>query len=779
MEVFNLSIAFRRFKRDKISSSINLIGLAIGLAVTILVAFYINNELSYESCFPNSDQIYRITQKDNSTHWAAIPPTIGIMVKERIPEIIEVARLSLCMEQIIGIGEKSFTESRGCNADNSIFSVFAFQWISGNSKTALNNPSTVVLSESLANKYFGKNDAIDRIISIDGNDMSITGVVKDLPLNTHLKFDYFVSMTENFDDLNRYGRWMNFFTYCLLRKSSNHTLVENKFDHFMNDYMQILDSSKNEKASLSLQPINKIHLFSNLEKEIPGNSNIAYIYIFSIIAILVLFISCANYVNLSVIKTFKRINEFGVKRTLGARKKDLVMHFFYESFVYVIFATILAIIIMLLIKENYGHLFDLNLRFSYLNIIVIVSILILVPLLVSFYPASFISKYNVNDALKSKKYMDTRFRKALVVFQFAASIFLIICTIGIHSQMKFIRDKNLGFDKTATIAVKLYGNLYTQFQNKGDVLKNELLKNPDIQGVSLTSYELGKRIGYADVIPVSVKDRESLPEVRVINTDGKLISLLKMKIIKGSNFKENSKSFSVILNQAAIDAFGFNDPLNEQVIIGDTKCDIIGIVQDFNYSSLHGKVEPLAITNIPFWLVNLYVKINSSNIKGALTDIENIIRKTSSGSLFTYSFLDETIGKQYITEQRMNKLFNVFTFFAVFIACLGLVVLSIFSAELRTKEIGIRKVYGAKTIELLSLLYKEYVGCITLAFIIAGIISWFIINKWLENFAYRTSIKAWYFVLALAIISVLALITVSWQVWKTARRNPIESLKYE
>ncbi len=778
MKTYNISIAFRRFKRDKISSSINIIGLAIGLAVMMVVVFYIHNELSYESCFPDSEQIYRITQNNNSTNWAAIPPTIGIMAKDQIPEIEEIARLTLCKEQIVKVGEESFIENNGCNADNTVSSIFSFKWLSGDRKTALSNTSSIVLTRSLAKKYFNKKDALGKTVDIDGNIYSVTGIIEDQPTNTHLKFDYFLSMSEKFDDINRYGQWQNFYTYIRLEKSANTGLVANKLDTLAKAYYQQLQESRNTDAGLSLQPIKKIHLFSKLEKEIPGNGNIVYIFIFSIIAVLILFISCANYINLSVVKTLKRVNEFGIKKVLGASKKSLVLHFFHESFVYVLIATALAMAIVYLFDENYGYILGLYLKMSAFNILIVFSLLLFVTLLVSFYPASVVFRYNITDALKSKKNVNAGFRKALVVFQFAASIFLIICALGVHSQMKYINNKNLGFDKTATISIKLYDDLYTQFKNNGDVLKNELLKNPNILDVSLTSGELGKRIGFATIYPVSQKNRENLPDVRVLNTDGNLLSLLNIKITEGSNFN-TSQTPSVVLNQAAVEAYGFTNPLNEQIIVGDTKHNVVGVVQNFNYSSLHEKVEPLAITNTFYWLQNLYIKINSSNINGALTDIEKLIQKTSPRSLFTFSFLDETLGKQYKNEQNLNLLLNIFTFLSLFIACLGLMVLSMFSAELRIKEIGIRKVNGAKISEVITMLNKDFVKWVTIAYAIATPIAFYAMHKWLENFAYKTSLSWWIFIFAGILTMGIALITVSWQSWKSATMNPVEALRYE
>ncbi len=773
----------RRFKRDSVRSSINLIGLALGLSITFIITYYVKNELSYENSFRNSDHIYRLTRKDaDGTHWAAIPPTIGLMVKAEVPEIEEVTRLMLCKEQIISLGEKSFRETDGCYADNSFFSIFIVQWISGNSKTALSGPSSVVLSKSLAGKIFGDEDPVGRILTIDGeNKMSVTGVVNDLPDNTHLKFNYFISMPEPYSDLAAYGGWNNFYTYCLLKPSAEDSMVDNKLSRFISNYMKELSgqASGSGQTSLVLQPIRKIHLFSKLEKEISGNNDATSIIIFSLVALLVLFVSCANYINLTVIMAFKRVHEIGIKKVFGVRKINLIIHFLSESFIHVLISALLAIELIYLFQTKYGSLFDLNIEFSHSDVLVSVAMILGVTFLASFYPAMIISKYSINDSLKSKKNIDTRFRKSLVVFQFAVSIFLIICTIGIHSQMRYIQNKNLGFNKDATISVQLYGDLYNQFRDRGDALKNDLLKHPGISALSLTSYELGKRIGYVPVIPESIPDPENLPDVRVLNTDGRLISLLNVKIVDGNDFPEDSKVSSVILNEAAVKALGFKSPLNEWVSIGNSKCKVVGVIRDFNFSSLHNKVEPLAITNIPYFLNKMYVKINSADLLSSLAYIEDIIHKMAPGYMFSYSFLDQTISKQYMAEQKMNTLFNIFTMLAVFIACLGLAVLSIYSAELRTKEIGIRKVNGARTAELLVLLYKEYIIAIITAFIIAGFLSWFMINKWLENFAYHTTIKMWFFALALGIIMVFAFISLSWQVWKTARRNPVESLRYE
>jgi len=418
MEIFNLNQIFRRFKRDSIRSSINLIGLALGLSVTILIAYYVKNELSYENSFKNSEHIYRLTRKDaDGTHWAAIPPTIGLMVKEEVPEIEEVTRLMLCKEQIISLRDKSFQETNGCYVDNSFFSIFSVQWISGDRKTALSVPSSVVLSKSLASKFFGEEDPVGQILTIDGeNKMSVTGVVSDLPNNTHLKFNYFISMPESYSNLAAYGGWNNFYTYCLLKPSVVDSIVDNKLSRFISNYMKDLSgqTANNGQTSLVLQPIRKIHLFSKLEKEISGNNDATSIIIFSLVALLVLFVSCANYINLTIIMAYKRVHEIGIKKIFGARKINLIIHFLFESFIHVLISTLLAVEFIYLFQTKYGSLFDLNIEFSHSDVLVSIAIILGVTILASFYPSMIISKYSINDSLKSKKNISTRFRKSIV-----------------------------------------------------------------------------------------------------------------------------------------------------------------------------------------------------------------------------------------------------------------------------------------------------------------------------------------------------------------------------
>jgi len=783
MRNLHLNLAYRRFMRDFESSLVNLIGLALGLTVTIVIAFYVKNELSYENGFENSGRIYRLTQKYDlkgvtDTHWAAIPPTIGLMVKEQVPEFEGITRLSLCKEQIISWKDKSFQEDKGCYVDNSFFSIFKIPWISGNSKTALIVPTSVVLSQKFAHKLFGNIDPVGQIITIDGDKkINVTGVIKDLPDNTHLKFDYFVSMPEPYSSLQQYGGWQNFYTYGLLKPSATVSVVNSKLSHFMHDYMKMLnkDGGDKEYARLILQPIHQIHLFSKLEKEIAGSNDMANVLIFSVVALLVLFVSCANYINLTIIKAIKRISEIGIKKTFGARKTDLIFHFFSESFIQVLGSGTLAVLVIYIIQTHYGIFLNLNIGFHFSEALIFIAIILSVTFLASVYPAAVISKYTINEALKGKRSMNTRFRKNLVIFQFVISIFLIICTISIHNQMLFIQNTNLGFDKKATIAVKLYG----KFRNNGGTLKNELLKNSGVKAVSLTSYELGKRIGYVTFIPESYRDKKNLPDIRVLNTDGNLVTLLHMKIVEGADFLEGTQTPSVILNEAAVKALGYKSPINELVTVGDTKCKVVGVIRDFNYSSLHKKVEPLALTNINYFLNNMYVKVNITNIHDSLKSIETTIHQIAPDYSFSYSFLDETISKQYEAEQRMNRLFNIFAFLAIFIACLGLIVLSISSAELRAKEIGIRRVNGAKAYEILSMLNQDFIKWVTIAFVVACPIAWYAMQKWLQNFVYKTELSWWVFALAGIVAVAVSLLTVSWQSWRAAARNPVESLRYE
>lgn len=802
--------AFRNLLKSKGYSAINIIGLACGLATCLLIIFYVVNELNYDHYNKKIDQIYRLDSdlQFGGHHFvlASTPDPLGAALKEAFPQVKQYVRLRDHGGVFVKKGNQNILEDRVILADSTLFDVFTLPMIAGDPHTALVNPNSVVITKSMAEKYFPEIEPSDipgKSLTInDTSQYKITGVVKDVPKESHFHYDFFVAM---YGQLAPYeiDQWTsnNFNTYIVLDKSADPKKLSRVLDEFVMKHVEPLFKNWNLTAEqfkkqgnylhYDLMPLSRIHLYSQKDGELEANGNIQFVYIFSVIALFILLIACVNFMNLSTARSAGRAKEVGVRKVLGSMRRNLVIQFLTESLLITFIGMLLALAIAALLLPYFNQLSGKSLTLnSFLSpwiIPTLLGIVIVVGVLAGIYPALYLSSFKPVAVLKgklAKGFKTGWLRSGLVVFQFAISIFLIIGTIVIYLQLNFIRNKNIGYDRDHVLIIKNTDGL----GNNTEVFKNEVLRLNGVQNATVTGFlpTAGWRSD-SPLFPSPTADTKNAVSTQIWNVDENYIPTLGMKIIEGRNFSKEfpTDSSGVIVNQAFVNMMGLKDAVDKPLYRMEdfpskdfTKYHVIGVVRNFNFNSLHDAVTPLALF-LQRQNGSVAFRIKTSHIDKLITSIEDIYKKVAPGQPFKYSFMNEDFNKTYQAEQRMGGLSMTFSILAILIACLGLFGLITFAAEQRAKEIGIRKVLGATVTNVTTMLSKDFLKLVCIALLISFPIAWWALNKWLQNFAYRIYIEWWIFLVAGAIAVMIALITLSYQAIKAAMANPVKSLRSE
>jgi putative ABC transport system permease protein len=785
-------VAFRNFSKQKIYSFINIAGLALGMGLFVLIFLYIQTELSYDRFHKNADRIYRVAeeslQNGSSVSHANIFPIIAPNLVKEFPEISGVVRFEKSPRVFVNANENKFIENRFFYADSSVFDIFSFSLIKGNPKTALNAPYSLLLTEEKAKKYFGDKDPLDQVLSINNeHDYKITGILKNIPSNSHIKFDFLASISTLEAQDKNYGKiWgaMSAYTYILLAPGHSPQEVDKRFPEFIRKH-------RNEEAAQNwkffLQPLTSIHLHSHLNYELEANNDIRYITIFTAIALFIIIIAGINFMNLSTARSAKRAKEVGIRKVLGAVKPQLAKQFLFESVVMTVVAVPLSLILVEILSQSLPSFFGKQLNVNYwknpLLPIILFGLVLFLGLFSGSYPAFFLSSFKPSSVIYGKFRSGAKghlFRKILVVIQFSISVFLITGTFIIHEQLNFIQNKNLGFDKDNIMFIPVQDETVKRdFQP----FKTKLLQYPGILSVSASTSLPSVAPGMGAFIPQGHSEEDAFI-VRHLLCDYDFIPTYKMTIIKGRNFDQSiatDRKQALIINETAASHLGWDNPIGQILVNRSGKYQVIGVVNDFHFRSKHQKIEPLVISLIPD---NRYIYYASLRIKGdkinrTLNIIKDTWRSMSSGEPFQYFFLNDNIDQLYKSETSTSRLFDFLTVMALFIACLGLFGLAAYTAEQRTKEMGIRKVLGASVFNIFYLLSSEFTKWILLSNLIAWPLSYYFMSHWLENFAYRINLSVFTFILSGAIALLIALITVSFQGLKTSLSNPVASLRYE
>lgn len=800
MFVNYLKTALRILLRQKSYSIINIGGLAIGMSVCILILSYVFFELSYDKFHEKSDQIYRVgldaTVGGNTMNLAVTSAPMGEALRQDFPEVIANTRLSISESQELSIGERKFIQKDILYTDSSFFDVFSFKLIQGSRNEVLLHPKSIVLTESCAKKFFGDNDAIGEIIRInDRTSFKVTGIMKDVPPNSQLQFELIGSMDirdpkSNFYRQNNWGN-ISMYSYVLLDKNTDYLKLEEKFDEFkVRHTQQLIDIGVH--FDLFLQPLTDIHLYSELERETNNSGDITYVYLFSAIAIFILFIACINYMNLASARSFKRAKEVGMRKIHGAVRPQLIGQFLGESVMFSILAFIISLVIVQITLPMfndlvYQHDSSIDLfsnKFPLLGFFV--AITFIVGILAGSYPAFYMSSFSPIAALKGEKLKGKKkslLRNILVVLQFSIAVALIICTSVIYTQINYMQNKDLGFDGENRIVIPLRSE---SLRNKSEVLRNEFRSLSNVEMVSISNSAPGYGMNGSGYLP---EGADATTPVIIYNgtIDDQFIETMDMEILEGRNFSHEfgTDTLSVLINEELAKRYNWDEPIGKKlsVLAGDsmpnTDFKVVGVLKDFHFMSLLTKVEPFAYHYQQSNMGNLILKLNAKNKEVALKQIEEKWAELSNNAPFDYMFIDENFEETYISYIRMGKLFTAFTLIAIFVACIGLFGLASFLTEIRTKEIGIRKVQGAGIFSILRLLNTDFIKWVVVANIVAWPIAYYYMTEWLANFSYPISMSWMNFALGAVLSIFIALATVSYQSLKAALRNPVESLRYE
>ena len=763
------------------------------MAVCILIFLLIRNELSYDKFHEKSDQIYRIVYESEYSgkpfHMAPTMLPLAPAVKNDFAEISHVARISLKSSMLLRFGDQAHYE-RMQYVDPDIFDIFTIPFVIGNPQTALDDPYTIVLTEKTANKYFGDEDPLGKIITIQNNqDYKVTGVLKDYPKNSHIR----ITALASFSSLNNTERvksndWTHFYndyTYLLLPDNYNPADLENKFPAFLEKYTSSDDS---EGSKLHLQALKDIH-FSTINYDYARTNEKKYLYAFGVIGFFILFIACINFMNLATARSTRRAKEVGMRKVVGAQRFQLIKQFLAESILMSSLAIVVAVLLVKLILPEFSDFlrkdFAFHLFSDRLVMVGLASVAVVVGILSGFYPALFLSAFKPIKILQGvfkKSEGGFSFRRIFVVFQFAISIILIIATLVVYDQLNFMQQKELGFEKEQIIVISMNDS---EIKKNHISFKTEILRNLSIVNMSFSSGS--PACGHTNAsgyYPEGFKKDEDV-YMETIYADFDFIKTLGLKIVQGRGFlKEFSSDMrqAYIINETALKKIGWDYPIGKflSTTDGDSASgQIVGVVEDFHYGSMRSKIAPIALTIDPSQYDFISVKIQSEDIAKTLSFIEETWKAFAPSFPFDYYFMDNQFDSFYRFEQRLGKIFTYCSLLAIFISCLGIFGLISFAVEQRTKEIGIRKVLGASIFSVVVILIKEFIKWVLIANVIAWPIAYFAMNQWLQQFAYRTSPGLSSFLISTIAAIVIAIVTVSWQAIKAAVANPVDALKYE
>ncbi|MFC1724469.1 ABC transporter permease [candidate division KSB1 bacterium] len=784
-------IAFRNIKRQKGYSFINISGLAIGMTCCILILLYIQYELSYDTYHEDADSVFMVVKYYPSiggqSRIGVTPRPLAPTLKEEFPEVINASRVIPAGQTLIKYRQKVFYENFRYFVDQDFLNIFRVKFLAGDPLTALDSPRKMVITRKIAEKYFGDEDALGKVLLIgNSTEYTITGIIEDIPYNTHFRFEILAS----FSTLSRgYGgsSWdsNSFYTYIRLNKNSDPEVLQNKLPGIIDKYLETF-IGRETTDELRIIPIKSIHLMGGRGHLMQANSDIRYIYLLIAIGVLIILIAGFNYMNLSTARAAGRAKEIGLRKVVGAKKIQLVNQYLGESVLMTVFAMFISLALAILMLPAFSAFIerkiipDLFYSIDFLAGLFVLTVII--GITSGIYPALFISAFKPVTILKGGINTDTKksgiVRNWMVVMQFTITIIMIICSIVIYNQLRFINKKNLGFKKDHIVVIPTRDSRIRANLNS---LKTELLQSPKITGCSSHNY-LPNRIVANTEVTWEGKSDNDIKMIFRNYVDYNYVNTFEMEITDGKNFsleEHNSGELFYIVNETAVKNFGWTSPVGKRILIDSTPGTIVGVVKDFYYRKLDQKLEPLSLILEPGASSMMSVKINSNKIKETLEFIESKFKKFSPDFPFTYEFFDEVIDNVYRSEQKLGKMFRYFTFIAVFLSCLGLYGFASFATEQRRKELGIRKVLGASSSNLTLLLSREFTKWVVIANTAAWPIGYYAMNKWLQNFAYRIDVGFLTLTSASLLALIMAIFTISFQSIKAAVANPVDSLRNE
>lgn len=799
--IFNyFKITLRNIWRNKVYALINIAGLTVGMSCALLILMWVQYEMSFDRFHANADRVYRVTTRldigDIQGDWALTPYPLGPTFERDYPGVIRAVRFEYESDRaLVEYEDKKFFETY-LIADPTFFEVFSFPFLRGNPQTALTAIDSIVISERLAEKYFGTENPIGKILKVENHyDCRVTGVIQNVPPNSHLAFDilfsfeYIQSQAWYPKKMQDWGGGYNVYTYLLLQKGFDVERLENKIPDLVHKHLGEFFEVTGGKIEFFLQPLTRIHLQSQLKYDLHGSRNIADIYTLLAIALFVIAIACINSMNLATARSASRAKEIGIRKAVGASKGQLILQFIGEAVLFTLIALIFSFAMVEIALPFFRYISGSSVSCRYLSLplssAIACGMVLLVGLLAGFYPALFLSALPSAKALKGGIYNGSSkslSRNILVVLQFTLSIALMIATTINFHQLNYMKHKDLGFDNEQIISIRVVDDTLKRSPEK---LKTTLKGHAGIANVATSSHIPSMAPGINGVVPEGFSSKQ-FQAMGVIGVDHDFIGTVGIELVAGRNFSKQIKSDqseAILINETAARQFGWTHPVGKTISRFDRdkkfKKHVIGVVRDFHMQSLHSRIDPLYIYYRPSNSEYIIIKLKPENVSATIRFIKKTWKSFDPAHPFTYQFLDETFNRQYKAEERLGVIFSIFTFLAVFLACLGLFGLTLFTAQKRTKEIGIRKALGAAIVGIILMLAKDFSKWVLIANVIAWPIAYLAMKQWLQNFAYRIDIGIGTFILAALLALVIALLTVGYQAVKAALANPAEALRYE
>lgn len=793
-----LTIALRNILKDKTYSAINILGLTIGITCSMFLFLYILDELSFDRYHKNADNIYRIVsnikEPDNAFTWAVAQIPLAEELRENYPEVKNAVRFFGTARTLYKNGDQQFYEEDFFLTDSTVFDMFTYEFVKGDMATALDMPFSIVLTEKIAAKYFGEADPIGQSIQNQQNEeFKITGVIKDVPLNSHFRFDALIS--RNTRPQNQ-GGWGGFgvFTYIQLPAGYDLSKMYVSLDTIVKQRVNPIFEQFGISVKYELQRITDIHLYSKIQDEAEAGGDISYIYIFGAVAAFMLIIASINYMNLATARSANRAKEVGIRKVMGSQRMQLVLQFITESVVIALIALAVSLACIYLLLPAFNSLSNKEMPFGYILqtpvLLSLLGIMVFVGVVGGSYPAFYLSGFNPVNVLKGKlssKGGSVIFRKTLVVAQFAISIFMLISTLIVFDQLSFLRNKDLGFDKSRVIRIDLPGR---ELRQKGAIIAERFKQNSEIENVGMATSAPGQGIGK---LLLKVEDNEGKLTDRgvdLFSADYDFVSTMGMDIVQGRDFSRDVSSdttYAVLVNEAMVKRMAWDNPIGKKFIFQgggpdntDIEKQVVGVIKDYHQNSLYDAIEPLMIL-LDDENRYIFVRTKEGDIRESLTGLEKIWKEINPNNPFEYNFLDQDFDSQYRADEKRSQIFTAFSGLTIAIACLGLLGLAAFTTEQRTKEIGVRKVIGASVNGLVFLVSKEFFVLVGIGMVLAFPAAWYFTNSWLQNFAYRIALEGeWLtFIVSAVLAFAITMVTVGYHVMRAAMANPVKSLRDE
>ena len=782
-----IKTAIRHIVKHLGYSILNILGLTLGITSALFLIIYVADEVSYDRYHEKADRIYRVSstikEPDDQFTWIVAQIPFGPQVVHDYPEVQSSVRFINMPRALYKFEDKEFNEENFFYVDSTMFDIFSYKVIKGEVKSALLAPKKIILTEKIANKYFGKTDPIGKTLTTGTDTYEVTGVIQDVPTNSHFRFDA-VAARNNLP--KQLGSWGNFgvFTYLLFPEKFDVKAFETKMQGMYDAYMKTIFGPLKISVTYHLEPLTRIHLYSTNASEPEPTGSITYVYIFAIVAIFLVLIASMNYMNLATARSTRRAREVGLRKVVGSRRGPLVLQFLSESMVFTLISLLISIVLIIVLLPKFnllaGKAFDIHVIYSPVVLLSLLAIILIVGILGGSYPAFFLSRFSPVTVLKGEVTQGSAgslFRKILVVIQFTVSVIMIICTLVVFRQLNFLKTSDQGFDQKNVVGLQLNGPMIRKYP----VLKQNLLENQNIKYVTSTNTAVGE--GSAKVIfNVETDQGMSQKGVNFAVVDHDFIETLGIKMLKGREFQQDMPSDTltgVVVNEAFAKRMNWSEPIGKKVELKPfIDGRVIGVMKDYHQTGMYNSIESLMLLYRPLNNV-IYIKLSGSDTKQTLSFIEKKWKEIFPDQPFVYTYLSERFNRQFEADDKRGLVFTMFTVLAILIACLGLFGLASYMVEQRTKEIGIRKVFGANENTILGLISKDFLILVAIGIVIAVPVAYYFMNRWLENYVYRTKIEVPLLLAAALLTILITFLTISYKSYQAAIMNPARALKVE